>query len=151
MSVEIMVFIESSKMVSPIEWQEAIKENGFDMQIDANFDVVSKTGFLPCTYKGQLAGFEYYYSDENSDDDFEETDDTEETDFVGDRDVSITLRTSSRILELMTSVIAAGVLCSITDGVLYDTYAGTYFTAKESINWAKENEAEIQKEIDASK
>ena len=149
-----MVFVESSKMVSPSKWQEAIKSNGFDMKLDTEFDVVSHTGFLPCTYRGQQAGFEYYYSDENSDDDFEddeEIDDTEEVEFVGNRDASITLSTSSRILELMTSVIAAGVLCSITDGVLYDTYAGTYFTAKESINWAKENEAEIQKEIDASK
>ena len=148
-----MVFIESIKMVSPTKWHEAIKSNGFDMELDTDFDVVSHTGFLPCTYKGQLAGFEYYYSDENSDEDFEEEEiyDTKEVDFVGDRNVSITLSTGSRILELMTSVIAAGVLCSITDGVLYDTYAGTYFTAKESIIWAKENEVEIQKEIEASK
>ena len=141
-------------MVSPIKWQEAIKSNGFDMELDTDFDVASHTGFLPCKYKGQQAGFEYYYSDENSNDDFEddeETDDTEEADFVGNRDVSITLSTSSRILELTTSVIAAGILCSITDGVLYDTYAGTYFTAEESISWAKESELEIQKEIDASK
>ena len=115
MSVDIIVFVESSKMVSPIKWQEAIKSNGFDMELDTDFDVASHTGFLPCKYKGQQAGFEYYYSDENSNDDFEddeETDDTEEADFVGNRDVSITLSTSSRILELTTSVIAAGILCS---------------------------------------
>jgi hypothetical protein len=51
----------------------------------------------------------------------------------------------SRRQELMTSVIASGVLCAISDGVLFDDQ---FTVANSAIAWARDGERSILSELD---
>ena len=61
MSMELYVFLNRSEMLSPASWQQAIKSNSFDLQLDQDFDPFTFTGFLPCTFAHRSSGFEYYF------------------------------------------------------------------------------------------
>jgi hypothetical protein len=61
MSVSVCVFLNPARMVTPQAWAEAIKSNGFDMSLQTDFDSRGSPGFVPCTYRGKGAGFEYGY------------------------------------------------------------------------------------------
>jgi len=142
MSVEMLVFLDSRSMPTPERWAAAIRESEFDMVLDTDFDVTSFTGFLPCKYKGSDAGFEYF---------FDRLADMEpEPDLVtriGVRDVAVSFITHYDVRELMTSIIASGVLCSITDGVLLDTEANKFVDASNAIQWSKTSEGEIASDL----
>jgi hypothetical protein len=62
MSMEIYVFLNKSDMPSPPDWQRAIVESGFNLQLDLDFDQFTFTGFLPCNLDDRATGFEYYFS-----------------------------------------------------------------------------------------
>ena len=53
--------------------------------------------------------------------------------------------THSDLQELMTSVIASGVLCAISDGVLFDDQ---FTIASAAIAWARDGEHSILSELD---
>ena len=61
MSVQTDVFLNPQSMPSPAVWARAIREAGFEMEMNSDFDVKTQAGFLPCSYKGKAAGFEYFY------------------------------------------------------------------------------------------
>lgn len=139
MSVIIAVYLDSSRLVSAAEWDQAIKKNGFEIEMATDFEVRLFSGFLPCKYKGEDTGFEYCYS--------EAIDELEgaEKDNIGERHSAVVFVTHSDLKELATATIAAGVLCSITDGVLFDD--GNWVVAGQAIDWCNEQIREIQKHI----
>jgi hypothetical protein len=139
MSVAIAVYFDSRKLVSAHEWNKAIKDFGFEMELDTDFDAESHSGFLPCKYQGDESGFEYYYTQEL--DGIEDI----ESDIVGARNAATEFITHSDLKELATSVIAASVLCKLTDGVLFDD--GNWVVAEQAIDWGKEQIGEIQQHI----
>src|SRR4051812_29578172 len=57
MSVTMSVFVHSNKLPQPTAWAQAIRSNGFPMELSTGFDVRKQAGFVPCTYDGQKAGF----------------------------------------------------------------------------------------------
>ncbi len=142
MSVSIVVFLHSAKLPTPSDWAEAIRTQGFDMQLDSDFDPRTKSGFLPCQYASTVAGFEYYFG---------EAADTEPGDAamqrIGDRDAAVSLVTHSEMRGLVTSVIAASVLCSLSDGLLWDTEADELVPASGALGWAREMEAQLVREL----
>jgi hypothetical protein len=48
MSVDLVVYLNRNKMLSPLRWADAIRAAGFAVGLDVDFDVDSHTGFLPC-------------------------------------------------------------------------------------------------------
>ena len=142
MSVENNVFLFSSNIPSPSMWRDAILKAGFEMEMDTDFDMKIFEGFLPCKYQGVDAGFEYYLetldTEGLSDDELQE---------INGRDCLITLVTHSDFREYMTSMIAAAVLCSISDGLLAEGGEPPFISSLTAIEWAKECEPSIQKEI----
>ncbi|MES2390656.1 MAG: hypothetical protein V4555_03375 [Acidobacteriota bacterium] len=62
MSMELYVFLNRAHMLSPEQWQQAIDSNGFDLQLDHDFDQFTFIGFLPCNLAHRSTGFEYYFS-----------------------------------------------------------------------------------------
>ena len=148
MSVENNVFMVRENMPSPQQWLEAIKSQGFEMDMDTDFDVVEHEGFLPCKYKGQDAGFEYYAEDVDIKELLEDgllSDD--EARQLGTRVFLVSLITHSDFREYMTSMIASGVLCSISDGMFAEGGEPPFITAAESIKWVKDCVPEIEKEF----
>lgn len=143
MSIVMQVFVDGRKMLSPSQWARALVEHGFAVELDEDFDVASFSGFLPCKYRGVEAGFEYAY---------EELGPPEELDehvraAIGDRDRVVSFVTHSDMRGLMTSVLSAGVLCALTDGVLWDTEADELTPAAGALDWARESEAAIAPEL----
>ncbi len=54
MSVSTTVFIDSQRMPALRQWQEAIRQRGFDAEF-MDFDPLTDSGFRPATYRGQPA------------------------------------------------------------------------------------------------
>jgi hypothetical protein len=118
-------------MVSPEVWADAISGNGFDMHMDANFNPRENCGFLHCVYRGKPASFEYGYELLDRA--------TGEKQGVGpSRPARVTLGSRSK----SSSVVAGGVLCAITDGVLRDPGTGELILSGDAIAWARRHEAQ---------
>ena len=63
MSVASSVFLMRSAMPTPKRWAAAIREAGFALKLDEDFDVETFSGFLPCEYEGVAAGLEYSFGE----------------------------------------------------------------------------------------
>lgn len=140
MSVEIQVFLAGQRMPTPEQWAETLRAHGFDVDLDTDFDVRDFSGFLPCKYKGHDAGFEYYFGPAGPE---IESNETLRAATAG-RDSVVSFVTHSDFREFATSVIASGVLCAISDGVLFDDQL---VVASAAIAWARDGERSIQEEL----
>jgi hypothetical protein len=138
-SVVMSVLLSRSTMPRPGEWATAIRSNGFDMDMDSDFDASCFTGFIPCKYGGNEAGFEYLC---------EAASKSKLADRlaarVGHRDTVVRFVTHSDLRELATSMIASAVLCSLTDGILWETEADPVVTAPNALEWARVGEASVK-------
>lgn len=142
MSVVISLFVNRSRMASPVDWAKGIPSSGFDMDMDSDFDPESFTGFLPCKYGGDDAGFEYFREAVNKEDLPAHV-----SVAVAGRDTMIDFVTHSDLRELATSLIASAVLCAMSDGVLWETEADELVPAARALEWARSNEASIKTEL----
>lgn len=148
MSVENNVFIERKNMPAPEAWLKAIREHGFEMDMDTDFDVDEFTGFLPCGYMKQEAGFEYFSEEADLDAMLDEGMlSQDEQKLLGQRRFLVTFATRSDFRDLMTSMIASSVLCAMADGMLAEGGEPPFIPAKDAIAWVKAQEAGVQKEI----
>jgi len=148
MSVENNVFMVRDNMPTPQQWLAAIKSQGFEMEMDTDFDVEEHEGFLPCKYKGVDAGFEYYAESVDIAEFLEDdllTD--EEARQLGNRTFLVSLITHSDYREYMTSMIASAVLCSLADGMFAEGGEPPFIMASESVKWARDCIPEIEKEF----
>ena len=119
MSVENNIFVKRENMPSPDAWARAIAAHGFSMTMDTDFDIDEFDGFLPCTYQGEEAGFEYYAEESDIKELLSEGLLTEEeAQQLQGREFLVTLETHADMREYMTSMIAAAVLCELADGML---------------------------------
>lgn len=142
MSIVNAVLLDGSRMPSPKAWAAEIRRLGFDMRLDPDFDVETFSGFLPCAYEGQEAGFEYFrepIAEAGLEDDARKQ--------AGDRDTLVSLRTQGDMRGLMTAVIASTVLASLTGGVHWDQEANEFHAASEAVAWGKEMEGSVRAEL----
>lgn len=140
MSVENNVFLRPGRLPAPAEWAAAIRDAGFELEIDSDFQWDEFEGFLPATYKGEPAGFELYVEDF----DVSQLSDEEQA-ALGDRSLLVTLVTHSDMRQYMSSMVAAAVLCSIVDGQLAEGGEPPFIGARESVRWARECEPGVEK------
>ncbi len=91
-----------------------------------------------------FAGFEYYFRPVSPTS-------TEEHVLarIGDRNVDVSFVTHSDLRELMASIIASSVLCSLADGVLLDTESAEFVSAADALAWGKRGEEEIRRDLSA--
>jgi hypothetical protein len=130
MSVDLTVYLARTKMPTPVRWAKAIREAGFPADLDADFDVDTFSGFLPCAYDGKPGGFEYLPSQVTDDD-------RVNLGLPAEYDFSVMFATHSDTRELATSVIAAAVLCQLAGGQLSDPQAGDDVAAPQALSWAR--------------
>ena len=142
MSVDLNVFLSCSQMPTPVRWAQAIADAGFDVQLGSDFDVDGFTGYLPCKNSGVDSGFEYF-SGELSAADREEL----ELGLPDSSDFSVTFCTRSDVREFMTSLIAAGVLCSISAGTLLDPQSGVSLQGDTVLDWVRSEIAACQDDL----
>lgn len=148
MSVENVVILRRDKVPSPDAWQAAISAAGFDMEMDTDFSFDDFEGFLPCKYKGEDAGFEFFFEELDTDG-LELT--KEEIAQIASRDWIVTLITRSDFRDLMVAQIAASVLCAMTDGLLVEGGEPPFISASDAIFWMKKCEPGIAREINSAR
>jgi hypothetical protein len=135
MSVELTVYLTRSAMPSTRDWAQAIVDAGFPAELDAEFDVDSFSGFLPCRYGHADAGFEYFSGPIEF---------VDELELPEDFDFSVTFATHSSLREFASSAVSAAVLCSLSQGILVDPQADVAVSASDAILWAREQLEEIE-------
>jgi hypothetical protein len=140
MSVENVVIFNKKNMVSSEEWQKAISEAGFTLEIDTDFDPLDFSGFLPCRIGDVECGFEYFFEDLDP----EATEDLE-VPLPADWDTVVTLVTRSSYDDLQASCIAAGVLAHLVKGGFFDGGDEPMINGGQSIESARSILSEIEK------
>lgn len=131
MSVDLTVYLARAKMPTPVRWAKAIREAGFPADLDADFDVDTFSGFLPCAYDGKPGGFEYFAGQVTDED-------RVDLSLPAEYDFSVTFATHSDMRGFATSVIAAAVLCQLAGGQLSDPQTGEGVAASQALSWARE-------------
>lgn len=149
MSVENNVFLRRDKMPTPKSWAAAIREHGFEMEMDTDFDAIKFEGFLPCKYKSIEAGFEYWAEDTSLDELHEEDllNDDEKTE-LGDSNFLVTFATRSSFRDYMTSMIASAVLAELSEGYLAVAGEPPFIHGNKAVAWARDCGPDIEKEFD---
>jgi hypothetical protein len=143
MSISRTVYLRRSALPTPTDWALSIRTAGFEMDLPTDFDLEEMSGFLPCTYCGHEAGFEYAFDDASS----LELDD-ELRGSLGERDVAISFVTHADMRGLVTAVIAAAVLAATCDGIVHDEESGEVLLASEALASARELETEVAADLD---
>ncbi len=145
MSVDIHVILKQDHLATPLQWQQAISEAGFALELDTDFDPEEHLGYLPCRYQDEETGFEYSFCPLEEgwlDDEVMQT--------IGDRDCLVTFTTRSDTNGFISSTIASAVLCAITGGLLLDDSSEELFVeADQAIAYGRAAEAAILGEGDA--
>jgi hypothetical protein len=128
MSTEINVRLKRHSLPTPFIWQNAIRDAGFQMEIDSDFDPYHHGGFLPCSVEGKESGFEYY-TDVHKD--------PKSLNFpnIRELEMAVSFVTHSDFLELACAVMASGVLCLISNGTLLETESQPLVTKEEVNAW----------------
>jgi hypothetical protein len=127
-------------MPSPELWAKAIRDAGFPVDLDSDFNPDTDIGFQPCRLRGVLSGFEYYSSRISKQD-------QQDLGVPPDYDFSVNLVTHSDLREFATSLIAASVLCQVSGGLLVDPQTGEQHALSGVLAWAREQLASFEREL----
>lgn len=61
MANEQFAFLDKASVPSRAQWQQAVDDSGFDLQLDPELQPFSHSGYLPCKLFGAESGIETYY------------------------------------------------------------------------------------------
>ena len=140
MSVDLIVYLRRASMPTSTRWAQAIRDAGFPVELESDFDPATETGFRPCRFRGVLSGFEYSSGLLNEQE-------RVELGAPPGCDFSVNLVTHSDLREFATSLIAASVLCQLSGGLLYDPQENERYSTAGILEWAREQVASIEKEL----
>ncbi len=107
------------------------------MDIDVVFDQKTFSGFLPCTHQGNPSGFEYFFQPDAA------LDDDVRSAAGSTRTLEISFVTHSDMRELVSAMIASGVLALLSDGIVWSDENGESLSGPDAIDLARETEGEV--------
>src|SRR5205807_9588609 len=128
MSVDLVVYLRRTAMPSPKEWQQAIQMAGFPVELDTDFDPDTFRGFLPCKFRSEPSGFEYFPTSLTASE-------AVELGAPTGTDLSVTLVTHSDLREFAAAVSAASALCRASGGLLVDPQSGEAHSPESVLAW----------------
>jgi hypothetical protein len=137
MSMELHVF-SNRALDSMAAWQEAIKAQGFALELSAALPLSSHRGFLPARSGGRQTGFECYHDDPA---DLRLA--YHDIDFGRAWTYALSLRWGARLLECFAAWMAAAAYANATDGVVFDPDTSELLAAQQAIERAREIEREL--------
>ena len=134
MSVTQRVLLDPTRLPSIEDWAHEIRARGFALEIDTAVDPETFSGYLPCVHRGHASGFEYFLQrDAELDDDVRAAAGTQRT-------LEISFVTHSDMRELVTAMIASGVLALLSDGVVWSDESGEALSGLAAVDLARETE-----------
>ena len=126
------VFLDRDRLPAADDWARQIREAGFEVQLNTEFEPRSHSGYLPCP--DDRTGFEYYLESFGAPA-FEIGESGARA--IGERNAVASLRFSGRPADRNAAVAAAATLAAMTDGVLFDTEPGHFIGGDEALAWAR--------------
>jgi hypothetical protein len=141
MSIEFHVLLSHPGLPTVQEWQIAIQAHGFDLVLDTTLNLHTDAGFTPTLYKGQETGFEFDLSSASDIADVS----SEVGDLLEGRDLSANFRWGSDLSECAAATIAAAVLATITEGILYDPQERAAYRDVAAITVAQQTVQQIDR------
>jgi hypothetical protein len=135
-----MVYLQRAKMPTPERWATAIRDAGFPVDLEHDFDPYSAFGSRPGKFRGEPSGFEYYIETLGEED-------AEDLELPPECDFAVNLVTHSDLREYATSLIAASVLAAMTGGVLSDPETEEAQPASGVLAWARRELASFEHKL----
>ncbi len=135
MAIELHVFLESWKVPTHDDWQQAITSIGFPATIQAPFNPRSHTGFQPVTYGGHSTGFEFCVEPANE----IIGSYPHVSDRLGKRDICATFRWGGDLNEMSAALAAAAALTKLVDGIYYYPDDDVLYGANEAVQATKKD------------
>jgi hypothetical protein len=125
------VFLDCDRVPAATDWARAIREAGFETQLNTAFDPRAYSGYLPCP--DDRTGFEFYLEGFGA-----PTDEVGEqgAKVIGSRNAVISLRFSGRDSDRAAAAAAAATLAVMADGVLFASDVGHFIAASDALAWA---------------
>lgn len=128
------VVFDQSRMVTPEQWQEAIRARGFALGLETAFDPFTYQGFVPCEYEGRLCGFDYFFdSVAQVAQDMSAADRAQ----LGARGHQLLFYAESSVLDMSILVVAAAVFCELTDGLFMWGGETPFMSGKQAVTEAR--------------
>lgn len=134
------VHLPRSSMPTAEQWAEAIGNSGFPVAMEADFDVDSFVGFVPCRYEGIASEFWYHSQSEQG----------AETEAPAGCDFSVFLEGDPEFREVATVLTAASVLCHLSGGLLINSLTGDSCPAESVLDWVRVELVHLEQELDPS-
>lgn len=126
------VFLDRNRLPTALDWARVLREAGYEIALDTQFDPRSHSGYVPCP--DDRTGFEYYL--EAFDAPTIEIGD-EGAKAIGARNAVVSLRLSGRPSDQAAATAAAATLAAMADGVLFDSESGHFIAAADALAWAR--------------
>lgn len=142
MSVENIVVFNKNCKLTPELLVEKIKEAGFEIELNGEFDFDDFEGYAGFKLDGKETGFELFVGE--LDEDFFEPEDQK---YVGDRNHAAVFVTYTDYREYKCSLIASAALAELTDGLFLEGGEPPLIYANEAMQWIKDCLPEIEDKI----
>jgi hypothetical protein len=139
MSMELHVFLRDPRVPTSEQWQQAIRDAGFDLSLDSSLRVREDTGFSPAVYRGKETGFEFDLCPASDVTDAY----PDVVPRIGEREMVANFRWGGDLTECAAAVIASAVLARLADGVFFDPQEGEVVSGDEAIELARRTVQEI--------
>jgi hypothetical protein len=137
MSVSSTTFIAARDLPTAKSWAAAIRSHGFALELPINIDIAQHTGWLPCRYAGEPAGFELSVqrAAEYLEEQHVAADDPRQS-VCRDDALALSFVTHSAMRDLVCAEIAGAVLARLAHGKVWSDEAGELMTAAEALEVA---------------
>jgi hypothetical protein len=129
MSIELHVFLSDDRVPDRNAWQREIERLAFPSLLDPSMNVRQDTGFVPGTFRGRVAGFEFHLTPA-----FDVLPPyVQITTQVSGRDTCATFRWGGNLDECGSAICAAAALAQIADGVYFYPDDDIIMSAEEAV------------------
>jgi len=115
MSIELHIFVNDERVPDRDTWQREIERLAFPSVLDPTMNAPADTGFVPGTFRGRVAGFEFYLSPAVD----VLSSHAHIKPQVGGRNACATFRWGGNLDECGSAICAAAALATIADGVYF--------------------------------
>lgn len=134
MSLDILVIANAAALPSARVWAEAVRREGFNIELDQGFDTQESSGFRPCP--GSDRGFEYSIGPLSDSDiaDFDFSPRQKNQAKTFDSIVGLHYKTEADF-EVVRG--ASAVLAKLTGGMVVEAESGSVMTSMQALAWAR--------------